>query len=106
MSIVIIGGNDRMVRKYRDICSEYNHDAKIYTQPKCNLECSIGCPDLIVLFTNPVSHEMVKIAKKKAARDDITLVQSHCGSCNALRCILEDAGRTVRTEDAERIARA
>ncbi|MDR1299726.1 MAG: DUF2325 domain-containing protein [Oscillospiraceae bacterium] len=95
MSIVIIGGNDRMVRKYRDICTEYNHVAKIYTQPKCNLECLIGCPDLIVLFTHPVSHEMVRIAKKKAARDDIAIVQSHCGSGNALRCILNEAGKTV-----------
>jgi hypothetical protein len=88
MSIVIIGGNDRMVCRYKDICKEYNCEAKVYTQKKCNLDCLIGNPDLIILFTNPVAHDMVKIAKKKAARNDIALVQAHCSSCNSLRTIL------------------
>jgi hypothetical protein len=91
MSVVIIGGNDRMVCRYRDICREYNCEAKIYTQPKSNLECLMGSPDLIVLFTNPVSHEMIKIAKKKAAAKAIPLVQSHCASCSSLRNVLEAA---------------
>ena len=90
MSVVIIGGNDRMVCRYRDICREYHCEAKIYTQPKGDLECLIGCPDVIILFTHPVSHNMIKIAKKKAAANKaITLVQSHCGSCNSLRSIMD-----------------
>jgi hypothetical protein len=88
MSVVIIGGNDRMVCRYRDICREYHCEAKIYTQPKSNLECLMGNPDLIVLFTNPVSHEMIKIAKKKAQAKAIPLVQSHCASCSSLRNVL------------------
>jgi hypothetical protein len=88
MSVVIIGGNDRMVCRYKDICKEYHCEAKVYTQAKTNLECLIGTPDLIILFTNPVSHKMAKIAKESAARKDITLVQTHSGSCNALRTIL------------------
>ncbi|MDR3334497.1 MAG: DUF2325 domain-containing protein [Treponema sp.] len=88
MSVVIIGGNDRMVCRYKNICKEYDCEAKVYTQPKCNLECLIGKPDLIILFTNPVAHEMVKIAKKQAANKDIELVQVHSGSCNALKTIL------------------
>lgn len=36
MSIVIIGGHDRMVRQYRTICKEHNCKAKIFTQmPSC-----------------------------------------------------------------------
>jgi hypothetical protein len=88
MCVVIIGGNDRMVCRYKDICGEYGCDAKVFTQAKTNMECIIGNPDLIVLFTNPVSHKMANIAKKKAAKGGIALVQSHCGSCNALRTIL------------------
>jgi hypothetical protein len=91
MSVVIIGGHDRMVCRYRDICKEYDCTSKVYTQSKSDLEGIIGSPDLIVLFTNPVSHEMVKIAKKVALRRDITLVQSHCGSANALKTVLETA---------------
>jgi hypothetical protein len=96
MSVVIIGGHDRMVCRYKDICKEFDCKSKVYTQSKSDLEGIIGNPDLIVLFTNPVSHEMVKIAKKVAVRRDIALVQSHCGSANALKTILE----TARTDTA------
>jgi hypothetical protein len=91
MCVVIIGGNDGMVCRYRDICREYHCKVKIYTQPKSNLECLMGVPDLIVLFTNLVSHEMIKIAKKKAAAKAIPLVQAHCASCNSLRNVLSAA---------------
>jgi hypothetical protein len=91
MSVVIIGGNDRMVCRYRDICRECGYEAKIYTQPKGNLGCLMGHPDLIVLFTNPVAHEMIKIAKKKALAGAIPLVQSHCASCTSLRNVLTRA---------------
>lgn len=88
MSIVIIGGNDCMVCKYKDICKEYGCNAKVFTQHKSNLEGQIGAPDLIILFTNPVSHKMAKIARKKASQDDIALAQSHNASVSALRGIL------------------
>jgi hypothetical protein len=51
----------------------------------------IGNPDLMIIFTNPVSHKMVKIAKKKAAKNKISVVQSHTGSGSALRNILDNA---------------
>ena len=56
MSIVIIGGHDRMVRQYRTICKEHNCKAKIFTQMPSCLNKKIGNPDLVVLFTNTVSH--------------------------------------------------
>jgi hypothetical protein len=90
MSVVIIGGNERMECRYKDICKEYDCEAKVYTKKKSNLDCLIGKPDLIILCTNPVSHEMAKIAKKRAACKDIKLVQTHCGSCNTLRNVLSD----------------
>jgi hypothetical protein len=90
MSVVIVGGHDRMHCQYKDICKEYGCQAKVYTKTKCNLNCFIGNPDLIVLFTNPVSHDMAKIAKKQAQTKGIPLVQSHCGSSSALRNILNE----------------
>jgi hypothetical protein len=76
--------------QYRDICKEHNCRAKIYTQPNRNLEDMIGRPDLIVLFTNPTSHELARVARRKAAGCGIPIVQSHSGSGNALRNILRD----------------
>ncbi|MDR3325099.1 MAG: DUF2325 domain-containing protein [Spirochaetaceae bacterium] len=91
MSVVIVGGHDRMHCQYKDICKEFGCKAKVFTEKKCPLERLMGNPDLIVLITNPVSHGMAAIARKEAANKGITLVQSHCGSGNALRNILESS---------------
>jgi hypothetical protein len=88
MSIVIIGGNECMIGRYRDICREYGCKSKVFAKPESDLDGMIGKPDLIVIFTNPVSHKMVRIAKKRAANHGIKLEQSHSGSGNALRNIL------------------
>ena len=55
MSVVIIGGHDRMICQYKKICKQYNCKAKVFTQMSASLSKQIGQPDLIVLFTNTVS---------------------------------------------------
>lgn len=62
MSIVIVGGHDRMVHQYKKICKEYKCKAKVFTQMSGNLSEKIGSPDLLILFTNTVSHKMVHCA--------------------------------------------
>ena len=52
MSIVIIGGHDRMVCQYKKVCQKYQCKAKVFTQMSGNLSKKIGTPDLVVLFTN------------------------------------------------------
>ena len=62
MSVVIVGGHDRMVCQYKKICKEHNCKAKVFTQMPAKLGNQIGSPDLIILFTNTVSHKMVRCA--------------------------------------------
>jgi hypothetical protein len=90
---VVIGGNGRVARHCQTIRKKYARKAKIFTQPKSNLDRLIGNPELIVLFMRPIAHEMVAVAKKKALWKNIPLVQSHCGSGNALRNILASASQ-------------
>lgn len=91
MSVVIIGGHDRMVCQYKKICRAYNCKAKVFTQMPSKLGKQIGSPDLIVLFTNTVSHKMVKCAMEEAGRCCAEVVRSHTSSKNALEEILEGA---------------
>ena len=42
MSIVIIGGHDRMVRQYHDICKAYKCKAKVFTQMAGDLKKQMG----------------------------------------------------------------
>lgn len=90
MSIVIIGGHDRMVCNYKEICKRYRCKAKVFTQMPSDLRKRIGCPDLCVLFTNTVSHKMVKCAVEEARKNDVNIVRSHSSSGTALAQILEE----------------
>ena len=66
MSVVIIGGNECMSRKYTDICQEHGCKAKVFPKETGPLEKKIGSPDLMILFTNTVSHKMIQGAMKAA----------------------------------------
>jgi hypothetical protein len=93
MSIVIIGGHDRMVCQYRKVCKEYNCNAKIFTQMAGNLKEMIGSPDLVILFTNTVSHKMVKCVLSEVERSKTDVVRCHTSSKSALLEILEEKCR-------------
>lgn len=56
-----------------------------------NFSKQIGNPDLIVLFTNTVSHKMVRCAVDEAERCNADVVRCHTSSKNALQEILESA---------------
>ncbi len=91
MSVVIIGDHDRMVCQYKKICKEHNCKAKVFTQMSGNLSTKIGSPDLIILFTNTVSHKMVHCAITEAEKCNAEVVRCHTSSGNALNEILNTA---------------
>ena len=61
MSVVILGGNECMVRQYMDICDTFSCKAKVYPKMSACMK-KIGSPDLLILFTGTVSHKMIKCA--------------------------------------------
>ena len=89
MSVVIIGGNERMENRYKEICKQYNHKPKVFTKIKSGLSRQIGNPDLVILFTATASHEMVRRAAVESERTHAILERSHTSSANALIQILE-----------------
>ena len=91
MSVVIVGGHDRMVCQYKKICKGYKCKAKIFTQMSANLSEQIGSPDLLILFTNTVSHKMVKCAITEAEKCNAEIVRCHTSSKSALNEILQNA---------------
>jgi len=66
MSVVIVGGHDRMVSQYKQICRNFKCKAKVFTQMSAEFGKQVGSPDLLVLFTNTVSHKMVRAAVEGA----------------------------------------
>ena len=88
MSVVIVGGNECMIRQYKELCNEYKCKAKIYRKVTAGLKNS-GSPDLLVLFTNTVSHKMVRGAVSETEGQKVKIARSHSSSMAALKSILD-----------------
>lgn len=50
MSIVILGGNECMERRYKDLCQSYRYQSKVFTKPSGGLRNKLGSPDLLIFF--------------------------------------------------------
>ena len=69
MSVVIIGGNERMVCQYTDICKDYGCKAKVF----------------------PKEHgKMVITASQEAKKNNIPIARIHTSSATALRSVLDE----------------
>lgn len=77
-----------MVRHYKNLCEEYNCKSKIYPKMASGLK-NIGSPDLLVLFTNTISHKMVRCALSEIKGQNIKIARSHSSSIAALKSILD-----------------
>lgn len=89
MSVVIVGGHDRMVCEYKKICKGFNCRAKVFTQMSADFSKQIGSPDLLVLFTNTVSHKMIRAAVEETKGSKTEIVRCHTSSKTALSEILQ-----------------
>ena len=89
MSVVIVGGNERMVCQYEDICKGFGCMAKVFAKEKGAMKKKIGVPDLMILFTSTVSHKMVNCAVEEAKKKSIPVCRCHTSSAAALENILK-----------------
>ena len=78
MSIVIVGGNERMVCQYEDICKGFGCKAKVFAKEKGAMKKKIGAPDL------------VNCAVEEAKRKSIPVCRCHTSSASALENILRE----------------
>lgn len=89
MSVVVVGGNDRMATRYKEICKSYNCKAKVFTKMPSDFDNKLGVPDLMIVFTNTCSHKMVNKVNQRSKKNDIPIAKIHNASVNALKNILE-----------------
>lgn len=86
MSIVIVGGHDRMHCRYKEICKKHGCKCKVFTQCPADFKNQIGSPDLIIVFTGTVAHKMLNVASAQAEKSGASIV--HCNSSSA--CALNE----------------
>ena len=83
MSVVIVGGHDKMSKEYIRVCKKYNCKAKVFTQMETGLKDKIGMPDAVILLTDVVSH------KREADKKNITVIRKHKSTVNAVEGLIK-----------------
>ena len=89
MSVVIVGGHDRMVQQYKQVCKAHRCKAKVFTIYAGYLGNESGSPDASMIFSNSVSHQMVKSAVTEAEKANADVIRCHTSSKRALNDIHE-----------------
>ncbi len=88
MCIALIGGMDRLERRYIDEAARFGIALKVFTKSETNLSKKIVNVDAVVIFTNKVSHRAKKEAMNTARAKNIPVFDYHsCGICTLRDCL-------------------
>lgn len=70
MSVVIVGGHERMEGIYKKLGKKYGCKVKVFTHMETNFNKRVGSPDYIFMMTDTMSHKLLnnvtKITKQKS----------------------------------------
>ena len=98
MSVVIVGGHDRMHGRYKEICGSFGCKCKVFTQFPANFKNQIGSPDMVIVFTGTVAHKMVGVASEQAQKTGAVLKHCHSSSSSAPQEALNEYFSSVRAK--------
>ena len=88
MSIILVGGMDRLGDKYRKEAKELGMNLSIFSQAKQNMGSKINHADAVVIFTNKISHQARHKAFSAAKKVGIPVFMHHaCGVCTFRECL-------------------
>lgn len=88
MSIVLVGGMDRLGDKYQKEAKNLGMDLHIFSKANQNMGNRIKHADVVVIFTNMVSHQARHDAYSAAKIKGIPVIMHHaCGVCTFRKCL-------------------
>lgn len=88
MSIILVGGMDRLGEKYLKVAKDLGMDLSIFSQARQNMGSKIKHADAVVIFTNKVSHQARHEAFSAAKKQGIPVFMHHsCGVCTLQECL-------------------
>lgn len=94
MCITLIGGMERLKPDYMATCRAAGHEAKCIAKNERNFNGKIGNPDLILVFTNKISHGARDKAILIAKRKGIPFEMLHsCGVSSLKEFLRESSGK-------------
>lgn len=102
MSIILIGGMDRLGEQYRAEAKRHGVNIRIFSQDEQGISAKIKNADGVVIFTNKVSHQARNRAFKAAKSEGVPVLMHHsCGVCSLGECLncIEIIGKHVSAAD-------
>jgi len=87
VSIALIGGMDRLERQYKNEAEKMGINLKIFTRSKAGIASKIRYMDVLVIFTNKISHRAKREAMNVAKAQNTPVFLYHsCGVCTLRDC--------------------
>jgi len=88
MSVVLIGGMDRLEPQYLQEAERAGVQLRVFTTARNNIAAKLKHADAVVIFTNKVSHRARHEALAAARANDIPVFMHHaCGVCTLRECL-------------------
>lgn len=94
MCAALIGGMDRLKRDYMRAAKDGGVTLRCFNGSERGIADQLGTPDMLIIFTNMVSHEARKKALAVAKNRNIPLHMLHSCGVSSLRDCLEKNTRT------------
>ena len=90
MTIVVVGGIDRLERHYKMAAFNKGHKVHVFSTFKANVAKKIPGSKGVILFTNQVSHSLARIVTETAKKSGVPVVKTHKSSLSAFKQSLKD----------------
>jgi hypothetical protein len=88
MSVVLIGGMDRLERQYLDEAARAGVSLRVFNTAKPGIASKLKNVDAVVIFTNKVSHRARNEVLSAARANNIPVFMHHaCGVCTLRECL-------------------
>ncbi|MFV0421981.1 DUF2325 domain-containing protein [Oleidesulfovibrio sp.] len=95
MCATLIGGMDRLKRDYIDTAKKNGVNLKVFTGKENKISGQMGATDLVIVFTNKVSHSARKEVMQYARSRSIPVTMLHsCGISTLRQCLSSHSKET------------
>ena len=80
MTLLVVGGNERMKRDYINLGKEKGYKTKVILNMSSKALKDFGCPNAVVMFTSTVSHKLKTVVETQAKKKNIPVIMHYNNS--------------------------
>lgn len=80
MTLLVVGGNERMKRDYINLGKEKGYKTKVILNMSSRALKDIGRPNAVVMFTSTVSHKLKTVVETQANKKNIPVIRHYNNS--------------------------